>query len=107
MGEAHAAQDVGRLGELYVVIADDLYAVAPGVEKVEKRSRQRCDAGFQQGLSRRLLVIDHQSEMPPVVRRLRAPLLQREELVTQVDESHRIALAAQFEIEQAAVKSQS
>jgi hypothetical protein len=36
MRQPHAAQDVRRLSELDIVIADDLYAVAPGVEEIEK-----------------------------------------------------------------------
>src|SRR5438552_722927 len=31
MRQPHAAQDVWRFGELDVVVADDLYAIAPGV----------------------------------------------------------------------------
>jgi hypothetical protein len=34
MRQSHAAQHVRRLGELKVVVADNLYAVAPWVEKV-------------------------------------------------------------------------
>ena len=37
MQEPHAPQDVGCLGELDVVVADDLDAVAPGIEEVEDR----------------------------------------------------------------------
>ena len=36
MRQAHAAQYVRRLGELDVVVADDLDAVAPRIEEVEK-----------------------------------------------------------------------
>jgi hypothetical protein len=34
--EAHAAQDILRLGELDIVIADDLDAVAPRIAEIEK-----------------------------------------------------------------------
>src|SRR5258706_13316692 len=34
VGKAHAAQHVGGLGELDVVVADDLDAVAPGIAEI-------------------------------------------------------------------------
>jgi len=46
MRQSHAAQDVRRLGELDIVVADNLYAIAPRVEKVEKRAGQWLDTGF-------------------------------------------------------------
>ena len=45
-------QHVRRFGELNVVVAYNLYAVAPGVEKVEKRSGQRLDPRVCQRLRR-------------------------------------------------------
>jgi len=42
-----------------------------------------------------------------IVGRLPAALLQRNELVAQIDERHRVALAAQFEAEEAAIERQS
>src|SRR5262245_46716785 len=44
--------------------------------------------------------------MTPIVGRLRATLLKRNELVAEIDERHRIALASKLEIEQAAVEGQ-
>jgi hypothetical protein len=38
--------------------------------------------------------------MAPVIRRLPAALLQREELISEIDESRVFALAAQLELEQ-------
>src|SRR5512134_2876732 len=63
MRQPHAAQHVRRLGELDVVIADDLDAVAPRIEKVEKRTWQRLDTGVGQRLADGVLVIDHKSKM--------------------------------------------
>ena len=40
IGQTHAAQDMRRLRELDVVIADDLDAVAPWVEEIKEASRQ-------------------------------------------------------------------
>src|SRR5215468_6181747 len=86
VGEAHAAQHVGGLGELDVVVADDLDAVAPGIAEIEEAPGQRLDAGLGQRLADRFLVVDHQPEMTAVVGRLRAALLQRDELVAEIDE---------------------
>src|SRR5712675_354582 len=73
LGEArqlHAAQDVGRLGELDVVVAHDLDAIAPGIEKIQEPPGQQLDAGGLQGAPRRLLVVDHQAEMAAIIGRL-------------------------------------
>src|SRR5438034_3572409 len=107
MREPHAAQHVWRLGELNILVADDLDAVAPRVEKVEKRSRESLDSRVAQCFAGRFLVVDHQSKVTPLVDRLRATLLERKELVSEVDESHGFAFASKFEIEQAGVKIQS
>src|SRR5690349_19680743 len=81
MGETHPAQHVRRLGELNVVVADDLYAVAPGVAEIEERARQRLDARRRQRAADRVLVVDHETEMTAIVGGLGAALLQREELI--------------------------
>jgi hypothetical protein len=44
MRQPHAAQHVRCLGELDVVVADDLYTVAPRIEEIEKLTGQRVDA---------------------------------------------------------------
>src|SRR5262245_56256584 len=106
MRQSHATQHVRRLGELNIVVADDLDPVAPWIPEVEKRAGQRFDTGSGQRLADRLLVIDHETEMAAVVGRLLTPLLQREELVAEIDEGRCLALAAELEIEQAAVESQ-
>lgn len=101
MRQPHAAQHVRRLGELDVVIADDLDAVAPRIEKVEKRARQRFDAGVSQRFAYGVLVIDHKAKMTAVVSGLGTALLERKELVAQIDEGRCLALPAKFEVEQA------
>jgi hypothetical protein len=48
LGQVHqtqAAEDVGGFGELNIVIADDLNAVAPRVAEVKERSLDRRNAG--------------------------------------------------------------
>src|SRR2546428_5067788 len=107
MRESHAAQHIRRLGELNILVADDLDAVAPRVEKVEKRSREGLDSRVAQCFAGGFLIIDYKSKVTPIVGGLRATLLERKELVSEVDEGHRIAFASKFEIEQAGVESQS
>src|SRR5216684_3776048 len=99
MRKSHAAQHVRRFGELDVVVPDDLYAVAPWIEEVEKTAGQRFDAGRGQRFADRILVIDHEPKMPAVVGALGAALLEREELVAQIDEGRSIALAAKLKVE--------
>src|ERR1700682_1938318 len=104
MRQSHAAQHVRRFGELNVVVPDDLYPVAPGIEKVEKRSRQGLDARVDQCLMSDLLVIDDKSKMTAVVGGLCPALLERNELVPEIDECHGIAFASKFEVEHATVE---
>src|SRR6185312_16601486 len=99
MGQTHAAQHVWRLGELDVLVADNLDAVAPGVEKVEKRAWQRFYPLVSERLTDGLLVVDHKPKMTPIVSRLSSASLQREKLVAQIDESRSGALAAKLEVE--------
>ncbi len=105
--QAHAAQDVWRLGELDVVVADDLDAVAPRVEEVQKAPWQDLDPGSDQCRPDNLFVIDYQPEVAPVVTRLLAPFLKGKKLIAQIDESGVFALSPQREIEQSAVEGQS
>src|SRR5262249_15930819 len=60
----------------------------------------------RQRAAHRVLVVDHETKMTAVVGGLGAALLQREELVAQIDEGRGLALAAQFEVEQATVECQ-
>jgi hypothetical protein len=68
-GRCVSPQHVWRLGELDVVIADDLYAVAPGIEEIEKLTGQRFDARLRQGMPHGLFVIHNEPKMPTVVGR--------------------------------------
>jgi hypothetical protein len=43
MRQSHAAQHVRRFRELNIVVADNLDAVAPRIEKVKERAGQRLD----------------------------------------------------------------
>src|SRR5207237_3438933 len=104
--QPHAAQHVGRLGELDVVVANDLDAVAPWIEEIEEGTVERSDARRLQGATRRLLVIDHETEMAAIVGSLLAPLLKGDELVAEIYEGHGVALAAQLELEEPAVEGQ-
>src|SRR5262249_44937559 len=104
MGEPHPAQHVPGLGELDVVVAEDLYSVAPRVAEIEEGAGQRLDARRRQRTAHRVLVVDHESKMTAVVGGLGAAFLQREELIAQVDEGRGLALAAQFELEQTTVE---
>src|SRR5581483_2397849 len=106
MRQAHDTQHMGRLGELNIVVADDLYPVAPGVAKIKERPVERRNAGGLEGFAGGCLVIDDQTEVAAVVGWLPAAFLQGNELVAQVDEGHRVALAAQFELEEAAIERQ-
>jgi hypothetical protein len=54
---------VRRLGELDIGVADDLDAVASGVEKIEERTGQRLDARFGQRAAHRFLVVDDQAAL--------------------------------------------
>src|SRR5438552_5517244 len=75
MRQTHATQDVRRLSELDVVVADDLYTVAPRIEEIEKLTGQRVHPGLGQSPADGLFVIDNESEMTAVVGGLGAALL--------------------------------
>src|ERR1700704_5805395 len=107
MRQSHAAQHVRRLGELDVVVADNLYAVAPRIEKVEKRTGQRLDTRLGERFADCILVVDHKSKMTAAVSTLGMALPQCEELVAQIDEGRSGALAPKFEVEQSTVERQS
>ncbi len=107
MRQSHAAQHVRRLGELDVVVADNLYAVAPRIEKIEKRAGQRLDTRVRQRFADCILVVDHKPEMATLISWLSPAFLQCEELVAQIDESRVVALAPKLEFEQSTVESQS
>src|SRR5262249_24324074 len=76
------------------------------VAEIKERALDQDNSGSLEGGPRCLLVIDHQSEMATIVRGLLAAFLKSNELVAQIDKGHRIALAAQLELEEAAVERQ-
>ena len=63
-------------------------------------------AGSVEGAPSCFLVIDHETEMASSICNLFSPLLQRDELIAQVDERHRVTLAAKLELENPSVKGQ-
>src|SRR5215470_16531032 len=77
MREAHTAQHVRSLRELNVGVADDLDAIAPRVDEIEKRAGQRFDSRLGQCLADKLFVVDNQAEVSPVISGLRTAFLQR------------------------------
>jgi 2,3-bisphosphoglycerate-independent phosphoglycerate mutase len=104
--QPHATQHIGRLGELNVVVTNDLYAVAPGIAKIKELTIEYADTSRLECLAGRLLVVNHEAKVATIVRRLPATLLKRNKLIAQVDESHGVALAAQFEAEETTVERQ-
>jgi hypothetical protein len=51
---------------LNIVVANDLYAIAPWIKKVEKRG-QWLDTGVNQRLADLILVIDYKSKMASLI----------------------------------------
>ena len=106
MRKPHSSQHVRRLGELYIVVGNDLEAIAPGITEVEERSGQDINARFGQRPANRVLVIDYKPEMATVVWRLFAPFLKREELVAQINERHVPVPPAKLELKYPRVERQ-
>ncbi len=109
MAQTHAAQDVGALGELDGGIFDNLQMIAPGVEKVEPVGEGAFEDFAAEPLDRfadRLTIIDHHAEVALGIGLLAAAGTQGDELVAEVDKSHRLFLAPQFEFEQLPVEFQ-
>ena len=102
--EAHTAQHVGRLRELNRGVVNQFDAIAPGVEKILKRTGQQRNSHLLELVEDRLAIVDHQTEMAFVVGRLAPASGKVQELIAEIDKCHRIATAAQLEIEPGAVK---
>ena len=76
MRQSHAPQHVRGLGELDDIIADNLYAIAPRVEEIEKRAGQWLDTRVAQRFADCVLIVDHQSKMAALISGLGTALLQ-------------------------------
>ncbi len=87
-----------------VVVPDNLYAIAPWVPEIEERTVDEGDTRCVKGFARRLLIFNDQSEVTVLVRGLFTALLKRDKLITQVNKSHGVILAAQLEFEQTTIE---
>src|SRR5438094_1500205 len=107
--EAHAAHHIGRLRELDVRVLDDFEPVAPRIEEIEERAFDKERAGGLRQLDDGAAVVDDKAEMPllDAINRVVGHQGHVDELVAHVDEGVALALAAQFEIEDLAVPSES
>jgi hypothetical protein len=76
MLKPHAAQYVWRLSELDVVVGNDLYAIAPWVFKIEKRTGQWFDIHIGQRL-----VTDHKPKMSAEIAGCLRPFCKGKELI--------------------------
>src|SRR6185369_7345322 len=100
--EAHPREDRVGLRELDVAIVDDLDVVAPGVEEVvvSEHLSARLTCGGEGGFA----VVYDETDVARPVGRLGATCRDGDELVAQVDERHRSAVAApERELEDPAV----
>src|SRR5580765_6066894 len=94
----HAFEDLGRLGELAIVVGHDLDAVAPGIENVHTV----VDAFYaapRHRLAHRFAIVDDQTEVALGVRRLRPAEGELDKLIAEIDKDIMIAFAAQLELE--------
>ena len=96
-----------RLGELDVGVFDDLDPIAPGIEKVEERTRHQLPTGSHDPLAHARTIIDNEPEVTaPVLMRL-GDLHHVDELVAELDEGVARALRPKLEVEDLAVKIES
>jgi hypothetical protein len=65
--QAHATHHIRRLGELNIVVTDDLYSVAPGVPKIKERTIEWSNTSGLECFAGRLLVVDDETEMATIV----------------------------------------
>jgi hypothetical protein len=102
---AHAPENVIRLSELDVVVRDDFDAISPWIENIQPVI-DALDAEFVQCPLHRLAVVDDETEMALGIRHLGSTERELDELVAEIDERVVIALAAELEVENRAVKLQ-
>src|SRR5258708_37825190 len=96
--QTHAAQNVWSLGELDIVIAHDLDAIAPGVAEIQKWTVDWLDPRSLEDGARRFLVVDNEAEMPAVIGGLFVCRPQRGGIVAKIDKSHRLSLSAPLKL---------
>src|SRR5580692_9299964 len=81
MRQPHAAQHVGCLCELNVVVTDYLYSVAPGASKIKEGPVEWGNPGGLERLAGGLLIVDDEAKVATIISRLRAAFLKRNELI--------------------------
>ena len=91
--DGHAFENVGRFGELAVVVGNDFDAVAPGVEDVEPVV-DAFDAEFLHRSSHRITIVDDEAEVALGIGDLAAAESELDELVAEIDEGVVFALPA-------------
>ena len=72
MRQPHAAQHVGCLSELNIVVTDYFYSVAPGVSKIKERPVEWRNTSCLERFAGGLLIVDDEANVATIVRRLRA-----------------------------------
>ena len=102
----HSAQHVGRLGELDIVVADDLDSIAPRIEEIEKRTRQRLDARAASALRTASLSSTTSPKWRPSSAACLRPFCSARNWSPRSMNAEVFALAAQLELEQTAVEGQ-
>ena len=99
IGEAHALEDPRLLRELDLRVLNDFDDVAPWIPEVEAPTGEHLHAGLRESLSRGLFRVDHEPEVPVLIRVLRPARRKRNELVAQVDKRHPGPAPAELELE--------
>jgi hypothetical protein len=61
--QAHPTQHIGRLGELDVVVTDDLHSITPWVPKIKEGTVKWSNTSCLERLAGRLLVVDDETEV--------------------------------------------
>ena len=92
------------LAELDLVVLHDLDAVAKRIDEIEAAAGEDLDACCFERASRRLLVVDDETEVARAVARLRPALHQRDELIADIDERRVVRATAKLDVEQSAVE---
>jgi hypothetical protein len=88
------------LGELNVVVPDDLNTVAPRIAEIENRPWEQIHDCMGQRSPNSFLVVDKEAEVTSIVRTLVIAFLERNELVAEIDKHYVLALASQLEVEE-------